>query len=418
MKSYNELKKHLAFIIRTKLKKEKELDSKIHYGGRSFDETEIISGVDALLDMWLTHSKNTDAFEEEFRLFFNSPYCLSSNSGSSANLLMISALRSRNYSRRIPDNSIVATPALTFPTTVSPLYYNQVTPLYLDIEINTLNMDLDSLCRMAREYPVKAIMLPHIMGNTANMDELIDFCLANKIHLIEDCCEAMGTRIQGRYAGTIGISGSFSLYASHHITSGEGGMIITADEELHNIMVSLRDWGRIYPITDGRPLLRKHDIRYTYTEAGFNLKQNEIFSAIGRVQLRKLNRFNEKRKENFDKLLGFINNYPQFFIPPKSYKGSEPSWFGFPLILKENTGFDIQQLKTCLENHLIETKSLFSGNITLQPAFGSRRYLQDKLDNTDYLMDNSIFIGVYPGIGNSEIDHMTSVIRDFLKKYE
>lgn len=411
----DKLKTVLSRIIEKNIRAEKEKDRLIHYGGRVFDEMEILSAVDAVLEMWLTHGRQTEAFEKEFSSYFRSPLCLSANSGSSANLIITSSLRSPNYSRRIPDNSIIATPGLTFPTTVSPLYYNGLVPLFIDVETDTLNLDIDSLHRMADKYSIKAVLVAHILGNTTDMDTLLEFCRQENIMLIEDSCEAMGTLCRGRYAGTLGLAGSFSMYASHHIAAGEGGMVLTEDEELFNIMVSVRDWGRIYPLDDMTRRIASQDIRYTYTEAGFNLKQNEIFSSIGRVQLKKLADFNKKRKENFNRLYGFFKNYDDLFILPRTYISTEPSWFGYPIIVKESSPFSINQIKEHLDKSGIETKSMLSGNITLQPAFRKRKYLKDKLKNTSYLMNNSMFIGVYPGIGDTDMDYILSELKKFLE---
>lgn len=417
MANIDSIRQSLTGLIRDKLNEEKDNNDIIHYGGRVFGTEEILAAIDAVLDLWLTHNKNANSFEKEFGNYLGMPLCISCNSGSSANLIIISSLKSQNYSGRIPDNSLIATPALTFPTTVSPLYYNNLVPLYIDIEPDTLNMDFDSLYRMSKIHRVEAVLLPHIMGNTTNMDLLLDFCRSRKILLIEDCCEAMGTTHDGKYLGTYGAAGSFSMYASHHITSGEGGIIVTSDEELHDIMVSIRDWGRVYPVSGANPIINNHDLRYTYTESGFNLKQNDIFAAIGRVQLNKLNLFNELRKLNFNKFYQFFQGHGSLFIHPRSYKNTYPAWFGYPIILNKDAPFTIVELKTHLEENRIETRSLFSGNITLQPGFRNRPFLGDNLFNTDYLMNNSIFIGVYPGITDNDINYIISTIEDFIKRY-
>lgn len=417
MDNIKDIRPELTRIIAEKLKQEEANDKLIHYGGRVFDENEILNAIDALLDLWLTENKHAALLENEVKAYFDVPYCLLTNSGSSANLIIISALKSKNYKKNIGEGSCIATPALTFPTTVSPLYYNNLIPVYTDIERDTLNMDFDSLYKVSKKYPIKAVMLPHIMGNTSKMQSILGFCEENGIILIEDNCQAMGTIFDGRYAGTMGLAGSFSTYASHHITSGEGGIIITHDKELFDIMLSIRDWGRVNTEGHDAGMMDGHDLKYTYTELGFNLKQNDIFSAIGVIQFRKLDAFNRCRKKNYKELFDFFSLYPEYFIMPRSHDKTHPSWFGYPVILSNAAPFSIKEFKSHLLKHCIEARSLLSGNITMQPAFKDRPCFSDTLVNTDFIMKNSAFIGVYPKIGENELDYIKNTISVFVKNY-
>jgi len=412
MQSEDQVKQALGRIIKQRLAAEKRDDTLVHYGGRCFHEEEILAGIDALLELWLTHGPRTQAFERQFADTFGAQYCLAVNSGSSANLVALSAITSPRYSRRLPKQAVVATPALTFPTTVAPLYYNNLVPCYIDIEPDTLNLSVDSLAAALNRYPVQAVVLPHFLGNATDMDKLLDLVRTHNLLLVEDACEAMGAHWNGRALGTLGHIGTFSLYASHHITSGEGGMILCNNEELRNIMTSLRDWGRAYPLPTHRAGMLQ-DFRYVYTELGFNVKQNEIFSSIGSVQLRRLADFIRQRQAHFDYLQQALTRY-RCFVPVKSYAALSTGWFGFPIIVKKDAPFRAGALKAFLENNRVETRSMMAGNITRQPAFRKRKYVRTDLTYTDFIANHAFFIGIHPGLTENNLQYVTQLINRFV----
>jgi CDP-6-deoxy-D-xylo-4-hexulose-3-dehydrase len=408
--------------------------SKIHYAGRVFDEKEIISLVNAALDFWLTAGRETAAFEKKFGDFIGLPCCVLVNSGSSANLLAVASLLSHTMGRKIQPGDEVITPALTFPTALNPLIQNGLRPVLVDVERDTLNMDPSALAGALSEK-TRLVFLPHILGNMAPLDDILAFARDHGLILIEDACEALGSRYRGRLAGTFGHVGTFSFYASHHLSMGEGGAVVTSDGDLETVMRSLRDWGRACtckicsaeedvrsncPIHQAGPsedFPQDYDRRFTYTNIGYNLRATDLQAAIGLVQLDKAERFRAMRAENFNFFRRLILNYPDYFVPPRASDGADPSWFAFPLILRRGAPIDRRRLVRWLNERGIETRPILAGNIARQPAYQNIPFrIPGPLNQTDDLMDHAFFFGVYPGLLAEERDYVASSIEDFIRR--
>ena len=398
--------------------------SKIHFAGRVYDEKEMLALTDSILDFWLTTGRFTVKFEENFSKLLNVKHTIVTNSGSSANLLAVSSLK-------LKPNSEVITPAATFPTTFNPIIQNNLTPILIDSDLETLNINPTEL-KKAISKKTKLIMLPHTLGNPNDMDYIMDFAKDNQLQVIEDTCDALGSKYNGKMLGTFGDIGTFSFYAAHHITMGEGGALCTNNEELSSTIRSFRDWGRacVCPICKqeedpdyncplrfaikSNNLPNDYDKRYTYTNIGYNLKITDMQAAIGFVQLKKLHSFTKAREKNFKILYKEISRYEDYLILPKSIPKAEPSWFTFPLTVKKNNKFKREDIIKWLEKHNIETRLLFAGNIINQPAYKNIKYKKiGNLKNTNYIMNNTFFIGNYPGL----TDEMLNFIINRFKKF-
>lgn len=415
---------------------------KIQYAGAVYDHEEIESMINAILDGWFGVGKYTRRFEVELSRFLGTEKAIMTNSGSSANLLAISALLSRRLSSdvRLKPGDEVITPALTFPTTFNPIVQNNLVPVLLDVEIGTYNINADDL-KKGLSGRTRAIFIPHTLGNPNEMNSISDFAEDHNLFLIEDACDALGSKYNGRYAGSFGSFGTFSFYPAHQITTGEGGAVVTNNEELSRIILSLRDWGRacVMPICnpphcpdkgcpksvryekafafDGLP--EDYDKRYTYVNVGYNFKPTEIQAAMGVVQLKKLPKFIELRKRNFEILYDEFKNYEDFFILPEPLPKSEPCWFAFPLTIREHAPFKRKDIIQWFTKHNIEVKTLFAGNITRQPAYRGLRYrVTQKLTNSDYVMRNSFFLGVYPGMTKEKIGYTMDAFEKFINAYK
>ncbi len=415
-------------------------ESKVNYAAAVYDEKEIKSMVATLLDGWFGISKNALRFENEFRNYLGVKKAIFVNSGSSANLLALGAFFSKQLKDkdRFRAGDEVITPALTFPTTLNPIIQYNLKPIILDVELGTYNMKLDNLDKVITDK-TKAIMLPHTLGNPNDMDYIMEVAKDNGLKVIEDACDALGSKFAGRYVGTFGEFGTFSFYPAHHITTGEGGMIITNDKELGDIVQSMRDWGRacVIPICEPikcgdqecpRAIQNKsigleglpedYDKRYSYTNIGYNLKPIELQGAMGREQLKKLPEFIEKRNSNFKILYDDFQKYKDYFILPKWIKNSEPSWFAFPLTIKKNTKFKRKHIMEWYLKNNIEAKLLFSGNILKHPAYRDFEFkIGEPITNSKYCMHNTFFLGVYPGLSEEKLDFIVTKTKDFLNKY-
>ncbi len=399
----------------------------IPFAGRIFSEEEMVNLVDSSLDFWLTTGRYAEEFEARFAEFMQQRNCLLVNSGSSANLVAFSTLTSELLkTKRILPGDEVITVAAGFPTTVNPIVQHGAIPVFVDVDIKTFNIN-SSVLENAVTEKTKAIMLAHTLGNPFDLDTVKSITDKYGLFLVEDCCDAVGSTYKGKMVGTYGDLATTSFYPAHHITMGEGGAVLTNNPLLKRIAMSIRDWGRdcyCDPGCDntcGRrfkgqygDLPKGYDHKYVYSHIGYNLKVTDMQAAIGVAQLKKLPSFIEIRKENFKKLYNGLKQYEEYLILPKATPNSDPSWFGFPFNIRENNKFNRNNLAEFLEENKILTRQLFAGNMTKQPAYKNVNYrISGNLDNTDYIMHNTIFIGVYPGIDDIRINYILSVFDKF-----
>ena len=411
--------------------------SYIPYARRVFDEQEMCALTDAMLDFWLTAGRFTARFEQEFAAFLDVKHACLVNSGSSANLLAFAALTSPLLGeRRIRRGDEVITVACGFPTTVAPIMQFGAVPVFTDVTVPQYNIDTDML-EKAYSEKTKAVMLAHTLGNPFDLRTVREFCDRHGLWLIEDNCDALGSEytLGGRtgYTGTFGDIGTSSFYPPHHMTMGEGGCVYTNDARLNKIIRSMRDWGRDCVCPSGTDnacgrrfsgqfglLPQGYDHKYVYSHLGFNLKATDMQAAIGCEQLKKLPGFIQRRRENFTQLRTLLEPYQHLMILPDPAPGSNPSWFGFLITLREECGISRNHVTGFLEAHGIQTRLLFSGNLILHPCFdtvrGTDAYrVAGELTQTDRIMHNSFWVGVYPGMTDAMLDHMCSAICDAVK---
>ena len=406
------------------------INRKIPYGGRVFDHKELIRATEACLDFWLTTGRFSKEFEQKFAKFLGVKHAILVNSGSSANLLAISALASIQLrKKRLKPGDEVITTACGFPTTLNPIIQNNLIPVFIDIELGTYNIDVDKI-EKAISKKTKAIFVAHTLGNPVELGKLLKVVKKYNLWLIEDNCDALGSLYREKRTGSFGHITTSSFYPPHHITMGEGGAVLTNDSFLKKIILSYRDWGRDCWCDSGkdnscgRRFLQKHgqlpfgyDHKYVYSHIGYNLKITDIQAAIGLEQLKKLPRFIEKRKTNFRLLYKGLKKYEEYLYLPEITKHSEPSWFGFPLTLKAKAPFGRRDIVNYLEKNRIATRMLFGGNLIKQPAYINTKYrIYGNLKNTDYVMNNLFWIGVYPGIDKQQIDYMLDIFKSFFDK--
>lgn len=426
--------------------KKREFDY-IPPSGKLLGEEELLNMIDASLDMWLTAGRFNQQFEEEFASYLGVKYALSTNSGSSANLLALSALTSYKLGeRQVKKGDEVITVAAGFPTTINPIILLGLIPVFIDCEIETCNIDVDKI-EQAITPKTKVIMLAHTMGNVFNLDKIRDLCKKYNLWLIEDNCDALGARYQGKLTGTIGDIGTFSFYPAHFITMGEGGAVVTNNSLLKKIIKSFRDWGRDCWCEPGHDntcncrfeqqfgkLPYGYDHKYVYSHLGYNLKITDWQAALGLAQLKKVDKFIAKRRDNFNLLYKKLSDLTDYLILPKIPKNVEPSWFGFLISVKPECKFTKQQLVEYLENHKIGTRQLFAGNILRQPCFVENdiklkisnsviKYSKDLteddynlLPNTDFIMNNTFWVGTFPALGEIEVTRIANTIREFIEK--
>ncbi|NSB14802.1 lipopolysaccharide biosynthesis protein RfbH [Clostridium beijerinckii] len=419
------------YNVRKESEKFIEGKTKIHYSGRVFDENEMIAVVDSALDFWLTLGRKSIDFTNAFKNFLGIKNCLVTNSGSSANLIAVSSLCSRQLINPLNDGDEVITTAVTFPTTLNPIIQNNLKPVFVDVEQGTYNID-PKLIEKSITDKTRAIIFAHTLGNPADMDAIMEIAKKNKLYVIEDTCDALGSTYDGKYCGTFGDFSTYSFYAAHHITMGEGGAICTNNIELSRIALSIRDWGRAcYCQQDEKNpngacnhrfdfkfgnMPEGYDHKYIYTNIGYNLKPLDIQCAMGIKQLEKLPVFIQKRKENFKKLYNCLKKYEDKVILPKSYKKADPAWFSFPITVRDNVGFTRRDFVRFLESRGIETRMLFAGNILNQPAYKNINHkIIGELSNSSQILSSTFFIGVYPGITTEMMNYMISAIEDFFK---
>lgn len=405
---------------------------RISYASRVFDSEELTNLVDSALEFWLTAGRYANEFEKSFAEYLDVKYCSLVNSGSSANLLAFMALTSPLLGdRKINRGDEVITVAAGFPTTVSPVVQYGAVPVFVDVTIPQYNIDVTKL-EAAYSAKTKAVMIAHTLGNPFNLKAVKEFCERHNLWLVEDNCDALGSMytINGKekFTGTIGDIGTSSFYPAHHITMGEGGAVYTNNPLLNKIVRSFRDWGRDCMCPAGHDnfcghrydgqygeLPKGYDHKYVYSHFGYNLKATDMQAAIGCAQLKKLPSFVERRRYNFDRLFEGLKDLQDKFILPTPCENSKPSWFGFLLTCRE--GVDRSKVVKYIEGHNIQTRMLFSGNIIKHPCFDEMRGNSESyrvvgsLDNTDRIMRDTFWIGVYPGMTDEKIDYMIKVIR-------
>lgn len=404
--------------------------SKVRYAGRVYDEKELLNLVDASLDFWLTAGRYAQEFEKEFAKFLGMQHCFLTNSGSSANLLAISALTSASLGeKRLKPEDEVITTACGFPTTLNPIIQNNLIPVFLDINLGTYNIQENKIER-AISGKTRAIFIAHTLGNPVNLDKIVKIAKKYNLWLIEDNCDALGSKYKGKFTGTYGDISTSSFYAAHHITMGEGGAVLTKNPLLARLILSFRDWGRDcwckpgYDNTCGKRFSQQfgklpygYDHKYVYSHIGYNLKITDMQAAVGCAQLAKLNKFIRARKRNFDCLYNHLKKYENYFILPKAARNSEPSWFGFPILVKENAPFRRNAIVNYLEKNRIATRMLFGGNLTKQPAYQDAKYkIFGTLKNTDLVMNNLFWIGVYPGLSGDILKFILKCFDRFFKE--
>jgi CDP-6-deoxy-D-xylo-4-hexulose-3-dehydrase len=406
-------------------------ETEVPVSGRVFDATEMVNLVDSSLEFWLTTGRYAEQFEREFSRWMGVRHAILCNSGSSANLLALSALTSpRLGERQVQPGDEVITVAAGFPTTVNPIVQNQLTPVFLDIELGTYNVDV-SLLEAAVSPRTKAIMIAHTLGNPFELDAVMAVANKHNLWLIEDNCDAVGSTYKGRLTGSFGHLSTVSFYPAHHITMGEGGCVLTRHPQLKKLVESFRDWGRDCWCAPGvantcgkrfgwqlGELPEGYDHKYIYSHIGYNLKMTDMQAAVGVAQLEKLPGFIEARKRNWQFLYDGLKQHEEFFILPQATPNSDPSWFGFLLTVRPDAPFSRNELVQFLESNHIATRLLFSGNITRQPAYENLNYrVVGELSNTDTVMNQTFWIGVYPRITPNMIEYVLSVFARFLRPF-
>ena len=420
----------------------KEADSKenfkpgdrISYASRVYDEKEMMSLTDAMLDFWLTTGRFSDEFEKKFAEWIGVKYAHLVNSGSSANLIAFSVLTAPELGdRQIKRGDEVITVACGFPTTVTTMLQYGAVPVFVDVTIPQYNIDVNAL-EGALSDKTKAVMIAHTLGNPFDIKAVRDFCDKHGLWLVEDNCDALGSQytIDGKtkFTGTWGDIGTSSFYPPHHMTMGEGGCVYTDDPLLHRLILSYRDWGRDCICPSGRDdfcghrydgqfgeLPKGYDHKYVYSHFGYNLKVTDLQAAVGVEQLKKFPSFIERRRHNWDRLRDALKDTEDKLILPEPAPGSRPSWFGFLISVRQGSGIERNALTRHLEDNNIQTRLLFSGNLIKHPCFdeirGTDAYrVAGSLDNTESIMNNTFWIGVYPGMTDAMIDHMAATIKE------
>ena len=431
--------KAVAQYYKAKHKKEKSFKpgDRIPYAGRVYDEKEMVNLVDSALEFWLTAGRYADLFEAKLAEFLGIKYCSLVNSGSSANLLAFMALTSPKLGEeRIRKGDEVITVAAGFPTTIAPIIQYGAIPVFVDVELPGYNIDCDQL-EEALSPKTSAVMLAHTLGNPFDIKRVKEFCDKNDLWLIEDNCDSLGSKYQLRgkwkYTGTFGDIGTSSFYPPHHLTMGEGGAVYTDDEKLKKIIDSFRDWGRDCWCPSGKDntcgkrfkwqlgeLPYGYDHKYIYSHFGYNLKATDLQASIGCAQLEKLPSFIEARKRNWKTLRCGLDKLSDVFILPEAAENSDPSWFGFLLTVIENSGFKREEIVSHLEANGIQTRMLFAGNMVKHPCFDEMRKNKEgyraagDLKNTDLIMNQTFWIGVYPGMTEAMLNYMVESARDFV----
>lgn len=437
-----ELKKKIISLTK-EYYKEKFADQKefkpgedfVNYAGRLFDEKEMVNLIDSSLEFWLTYGRYSKDFEKKLAEYLNVRWAFLVNSGSSANLLAFMSLTSHLLGdRKVKRGDEVITVAAGFPTTVAPIIQYGAVPVFVDVDLETFNVDPTKL-EAALSDKTKAVMLAHTLGNPFDIKSVKEFCDKNNLWLIEDNCDALGSTYDGRQTGTWGDIGTSSFYPPHHMTMGEGGAVYTDNPILKKAILSIRDWGRDCWCESGVDNTCKkrftqtfgtlpdgYDHKYVYSHLGYNLKATDMQAAIGVAQLEKFPEFVKRRKENFNILNEKLSAYQDKLILPKATENSDPSWFGYLITVKEDAGFSRNNIVEFIEDKKIQTRNLFAGNIVRQPVLQQMKEGKDfrvcgELTNTDRIMNSSFWLGVYPGMTNEKLSYIVDVISTFIEKY-
>ena len=446
-------------ILRDKVKEAaREYYKEVYANKREFDyippsgkllgEEELLNMIDASLDMWLTTGRFNQKFEKEFAEYLGVKYALSVNSGSSANLLALTALTSPKLgAKRLKKGDEVIAVASGFPTTINPILQNGLIPVFVDCEIGTYNIDAEKI-EEAITPKTKAIFLAHTLGNSYDLDKITELAQKYDLWVIEDSCDALGGEYKGKKLGTVGNIGTFSFYPAHHLTMGEGGAVVTNDPKLHKIILSFRDWGRDCCCPPGRDgvcqkrftqqlgnLPYGYDHKYTYSHIGYNLKITDWQAALGCSQIKKLDNFLEIRRKNAEMLTEKLQDLKDYLILPIIKDGVKSSWFGYLISVKENAPFTKQEMVEYLENNGVGTRQLFAGNILRQPMFTDNYEIQfrirnsdllnsgdlndfwySKLPNTEFIMNNTFWVGVFPALWEKEMTKISDTIHNFVSE--
>ncbi|HAH30710.1 MAG TPA: lipopolysaccharide biosynthesis protein RfbH [Elusimicrobia bacterium] len=427
----------------------------VRYAGRVFDEKELVALVDSSLDFWLTEGRYAESFAEKISDFLEVENVILTNSGSSANLLALSALTSKKLGKKrlVPGDEVI-TVAAGFPATVTPILQNGLIPVFVDVEIPTYNVNIEAL-KKAVSPKTRAVFLAHTLGNPFNVEEVIKIVKEHDLWLIEDNCDALGSRYRCveaqqfggigtspprlhastpprfQYTGTFGHIATISFYPAHHITTGEGGAVVTNNEQLSQIIRSFRDWGRDCYCAGGEnntcgkrfsqqfgTLPPGYDHKYVYSELGYNLKMTDMQAAIGSAQMDKLEMFGEKRRGNFKRYQKMFSAYSRFLLLPEATPGSDPSWFTYIVSVRDNAPFSRNDLVTFLNERRIETRNIFAGNMIRQPAFiGRPCRVHGELSVTDFIMNNTFFLGTYPGMTGDMFAYVEDCVAEFMGRF-
>ena len=397
--------------------------------GKVFDADEVRSLLDASLDFWLTTGRFADRLEADLAKFVGAAHAMLVNSGSSANLVALSCLTSPSLGdRRLVPGDEVITVASAFPTTVNPIFQNGLVPVFVDVSVPTYNVDASRL-EAARSPRTRAIILAHMLGNPFDLDAVTAFAKQHDLWLVEDCCDALGARWRGKTVGTFGDLSTFSFYPAHHMTTGEGGAVMTSSGELRKLALSFRDWGRDCWCETGRDdTCRKrygwklgdlpfgYDHKYTYSHVGYNLKLTDMQAAVGVAQMGKLSAFAEARRRNYERMRKGLADLEAFFVLPEATPGAEACWFGFPLGVRDGAPFTREELLKRLNARKIGTRLLFGGNLVRQPCYQGLNYrVAGTLDNSDWVMNRVFWTGVYPGLTDAMIDFTLETFHDFCR---
>lgn len=401
--------------------------SPVPVSGKVIDAGDLVSVVDSALDCWFTTGRFATDFERKLARFVGVRSASLVNSGSSANLLAVSALTSPKLGdRRLRPGDEVITVAAGFPTTLNPILQNRLVPVFVDVTVPGYEIDTAQL-EAARSEKTRAIMIAHTLGNVFDLDAVCDFARKHDLWLIEDCCDALGSTWKGRRVGTFGDVATVSFYPAHHITMGEGGAVLTDKPNLQVLIESFRDWGRDCWCHTGKEntcgkrydwqlgeLPCGYDHKYIYSHVGYNLKATDMQAALGLSQIEKLPHFIERRKENFRRLHAALQPLEEFFLLPEATPGSDPAWFGFPLAVRKDAPFTREALIRALDAQKIGTRLLFGGNLLRQPAYEDCAHRAvGQLPNTDFVMNNVFWLGVYPGLTDRMLDFVAEVVADF-----
>lgn len=430
-KNINGVKEHLLDTIKSNITRNIVAgEDYIPVTGKILDEQDILTGVDAMMDGWLTTGRYAEAFERDLARFFGSRFSFLVNSGSSANLLAFYALTSPKLEdRAIKPGDEIITVAAGFPTTINPMIQFGCIPVFLDIDIPTYNIKAEDI-EAAVTPKTSAIMIAHTLGNPFDLEEVMRVAKKYNLWVIEDDCDSLGATYKGKKTGTFGDLATLSFYPAHHITMGEGGAVLVNNAKLKKIVESFRDWGRDCWCAPGKDntcgerfcqklgdLPEGYDHKYTYSHIGFNLKVTDMQAAVGLSQLKKADLFVQRRRENHASLYQRFKQLEKYFILPETTPHADPSWFGFLLTVRSESGINRNELVQHLENHKIGTRLLFGGNLIKQPAYKNTNYrILNTLENSDIVMNNSFWLGVWPGLNESHYDYILDIITKYLKQ--